>query len=98
MIERTGNVVTVTLADEAAAEHMEWVLKAFMKLLDAGSPSSIPASPAGPSEPLKHRMPLSPATCAELERREFSRRNLKEFDRLMPNPPGEAYLPPGRRK
>ena len=98
MIERTGNVVTVTLADEAAAEHMEWVLKAFMKLLDAGSPSSIPASPAGPSEPLKHRMPLSPATCAEIERSGWQRLNLREFDRLNPNPSGEAYLPPGRRK
>jgi hypothetical protein len=109
VIERSGNTVTITFQNQREAEHWESILRAFIellqntfiRLLEVGlSPSSTPTnpSPAGPSEPLKHRMPLSPATCAELERREFSRRNLKEFDRIAPNPSGEAYLPPGRRK
>ena len=100
MIERTGNVVTVTLKDEEEAERFRWISSMLLKLMDAGSLSSTPnpASPAGPSEPLKHRMPLSPATCAEIERREISRFRLREFDRIAMNPPGEAYLPPGRRK
>jgi len=100
VIERSGNVVTVTLPDERTAECLENLLKAFMEwtAIKSASFTPSPASPAGPSERLKRHLPFSPATCAEIERREISRFRLREFDRLTPNPSGEAYLPPGRRK
>ena len=101
MIERDGNRLILTLPDERTAECLENLLKAFMDWMAIRSVSSTPETgnpPEIPPEPLKRHLPFSPATCAEIERSGWQRLNLREFDRLNPNPSGEAYLPPGRRK
>ena len=105
MIERHENVITLTLPDERTAECLENLLRSFQEWTAIGSRwSTPPPSPADtsarppsdrnpPDPPLRRRGPLNPSTLAASERVLWNKRNLLDFDKINPDPPGEHFLP-----